>query len=200
MEKSVDYVGLVQKAQLGDKECLGRLAEAARERLYSYVYRYTLADDLTNDIVQESILKMLEAIGELREVEKFWPWLYKIALNKIHLQHRNEPHHRGLAEPDMNQAQKHKDSQEVIAGVVYQEFRESVFAAMRELKPEHRSIIHMRCYDQMPYCEIAKAIGRSEFAAQKLFFRAKKSLKQKLARHGLGKGSGGKYFCNEQYR
>jgi len=189
MEKSVDYVGLVEKAQLGDKECLGRLAEAARERLYSYVYRYTLADDLTNDIVQESILKMLEAIGELREVEKFWPWLYKIALNKIHLQHRNEGHHRGPAEPDMNQVQKHKDSQEVIAGVVYQEFREAVFAAMRELKAEHRSIINMRCYDQMQYCEIAKAIGCSEFAAQKKFFRAKNSLKKKLARHGLGKGS-----------
>lgn len=189
MEKSVDYVGLVEKAQLGDKECLSRLAEAARERLYSYVYRYTLADDLTNDIVQESILKMLEAIGELREAEKFWPWLYKIALNIIHHQHRKEGHHRGPGEPDMNQAQKHKDSQEVIADVVYREFREGVFAAMRELKAEHRSIINLRCYDQMPYCEIAKAIGCSEFAAQKLFYRAKKSLKKKLARHGLGKGS-----------
>ena len=189
MEKSVDYIGLVEKAQLGDKECLSRLAEAARERLYSYVYRYTLADDLTNDIVQESILKMLEAISELRETDKFWPWLYKIALNKIHLYHRNEGHYKGPREPDTNQAEKHKDSQEVIAGVVYRKFRESVFAAMRELKAEHRSIINMRCYDQMPYSEIAKAIGCSEFAAQKLFYRAKKSLKKKLARHGLGKGS-----------
>jgi hypothetical protein len=89
----------------------------------------------------------------------------------------------------MNNSQKHKDSQEVIAGVVYQEFRETVFAAMRELKPEHRSVINMRCYDQMKYTEIAKVIGCSEFAAQKLFFRAKKSLKKQLARHGLGKGS-----------
>ena len=88
MEESIDYAGLVQKAQLGDKECLNRLAEAVRERLYAYVYRYTLADDLTGDIVQESILKMLEAIGELREAEQFWPWLYKIALNKIRHHHR----------------------------------------------------------------------------------------------------------------
>ncbi len=189
MEKSIDYVGLVQKAQLGDKECLNRLAEAVRERLYAYVYRYTLADDLTNDIVQETILKMFEALGELREAEQFWPWLHKIALNKIRLHHRNKQQHRTIPDPDMNHRQKHKDSQEVIAGMVYQEFRETVFAAMRELKLEHRSIINMRCYDQMRYSEIAKVIGRSEFAAQKLFFRAKKSLKKKLARHGLGKGS-----------
>jgi len=187
--ESIDYVRLVQQAQLGDKECLNRLAEAVRERLYAYVYRYTLADDLTNDIVQESILKMLEALGELREADQFWPWLNKIALNKIRLHHRKEQQHRTIPDPDMNNSQKHKDSQEVIAGVVYQEFRETVFAAMRELKPQHRSVINMRCYDQMKYSEIAKVIGCSEFAAQKLFFRAKKSLKKKLARHGLGKGS-----------
>ena len=189
MEKIIDYVGLVQQAQLGDKESLNRLAEAVRERLYAYVYRYTLADDLTGDIVQESILKMLEALGELREADQFWPWLNKIALNKIRLHHRKEQQHRKIPDPDMNNSQKHKDSQEVIAGVVYQEFRETVFAAMRELKPEHRSVINMRCYDQMQYSEIAKVIGCSEFAAQKLFFRAKKSLKKQLARHGFGKGS-----------
>ncbi len=189
MDESIDYVGLVQRAQLGDKECLNRLAEAARERLYAYVYRYTLADDLTGDIVQESILKMLEALGELREADQFWPWLCKIALNKIRLYHRKEQQQRKIPDPDMNDSQKHKDNQEVIAGIVYEEFRETVFAAMRDLKPEHRSVINMRCYDQMQFSEIAKVIGCSEFAAQKLFFRAKKSLKQQLARHGFGKGS-----------
>ncbi len=91
MEKSIDYIELVQQAQLGDKECLNRLAEGARECLYAYVYRYTLADDdLTEDIVQETMLKMLEVLGELREADQFWPWLYKIALNKIHLHHRKK--------------------------------------------------------------------------------------------------------------
>ena len=72
MEESTDYAELVQQAQLGDKKCLNRLAEAGRERLHAYVYCYTLADDLTHDIVQESILKMLEALGELRETQQFW--------------------------------------------------------------------------------------------------------------------------------
>ena len=189
MKESIDYVGLVQKAQLGDKECLNRLAEAVRERLYAYVYRYTLADDLTGDIVQESILKMLEALGELREADQFWPWLCKIAFNKIRLYHRKEQQHRKISDPDMNENQKHKDNQDVIAGIVFEEFRETVFTAMRDLKPEHRSVINMRCYDRMQYSEIARAMGCSEFAAQKLFFRAKKSLKKQLARHGFGKGS-----------
>ena len=42
MKNTINYIELVQQAQLGDKECRNRLAEAVRERLYSYVYRHTL--------------------------------------------------------------------------------------------------------------------------------------------------------------
>lgn len=189
MEKNIDYVRLVQQAQLGDRECLTNLSEMVSERLYSYVYRYTLAGDLTRDIVQDTILKMLEVLDELKEADRFWPWLYKIALNKIRLHHRKEQHHRSVSDPDKNPDHNHKNCQEAVANIVYQEFKEIVFAAMRELKPEHRSIINMRCYDDMRYSEIAEVIGRSEFATQMLFYRAKKSLKKQLTRHGFGKGS-----------
>ncbi|MHC4655379.1 MAG: hypothetical protein ACYTDW_04045 [Planctomycetota bacterium] len=47
MEENIDIVRLVAQAQLGDKECLNRLAEAARVRLYPYLYRYTLSGELT---------------------------------------------------------------------------------------------------------------------------------------------------------
>ncbi len=93
MEKNIDYTQLVTKAQLGDKESLNRLAEAVEERLYTYVYRYTLSDELTEDIVQESILKMLEVLNELKEADRFWPWLFKITLNKI-FSHRRAEHKR----------------------------------------------------------------------------------------------------------
>lgn len=189
MENKTDYIELVRQAQLGDKDCLNRLAEVVRERLYAYVYRQTLVDGLTEDIVQESILEMLKIIGELREVEQFWPWLHKIALNKIRHHYRNDKFRKTVSTSDMDADHKHDDSREVVADMVFQEFREAVIAAMRELKPDHRSIINMRCYDQMPYSEIAAVMKRSEFATQMLFYRAKKSLKKKLVRRGLGKGS-----------
>ena len=132
---------------------------------------------------------MLEALEKLRKAELFWPWLYKIALNTIRSHYRNEQNHTTISDPDTNPTCNHNNSHNAIADLVYREFSESVFAAMQELKPDHRSIINMRCYDQMQYSEIGKVIGRSEFAAQKLFYRAKKSLKKKLVRRGFGKGS-----------
>ncbi|MBW8041586.1 MAG: sigma-70 family RNA polymerase sigma factor [Planctomycetes bacterium] len=189
MEKNLDYVQLVTQAQLGDKECLNRLAEAVRERLYAYVYRYTLSDALTQDIVQESILKMLEVLNELKEADRFWPWLFKIALNKVLIHRRAENKRRTVSKPVAGLGDLQRDRQTAIANVVGQELKEIVLAAMQKLKPEHRAVINMRCYDEMAYAEIAKTIGCSEFAAQMLFYRAKKSLKKQLARSGFGKGS-----------
>ncbi|NIP54197.1 MAG: sigma-70 family RNA polymerase sigma factor, partial [Phycisphaerae bacterium] len=189
MEKNVDYVQLVTKAQLGDKESLNRLAEAVEERLYAYVYRYTLSEELTEDIVQESILKMLEVLNELKEADRFWPWLFKIALNKIFSHRRAEHKRKNFPKPVAGLGDAQRQRQTAIANVVGQELKEIVFAAMQKLKPEHRAVINMRCYDEMGYSEIAKTIGCSEFAAQMLFYRAKKSLKKQLSRRGFGKGS-----------
>ena len=189
MEENVDYVELVTKAQLGDKECLNRLAEAARVRLYTYVYRYTLSDELTQDIAQETILKMLEVLNELKEADRFWPWLFKIALSKILISRRAEQKRRSVPKSAANLADTRHEKQAAIANVVGQELKDIVIAAMQKLKPEHRAVINMRCYDEMSYDEIAKTLGCSKFAAQMLFYRAKKSLKKQLARRGFGKGS-----------
>ncbi|HQG49592.1 MAG TPA: sigma factor, partial [Sedimentisphaerales bacterium] len=78
-----DTLELVRKAQLGDRDSLTRLAEAARVRLHEYVFRLTLQEDLTQDIVQETILEMLRLFGKLRQSDRFWGWLHGIAFNKV---------------------------------------------------------------------------------------------------------------------
>ncbi len=47
----------------------------------------------------------------------------------------------------------------------------------------------MRCYDDMPYSEIAETMGSSEFSTRMLFMRAKRALQKELSKNGFGKGS-----------
>jgi len=189
MENNLDHIRLVQQAQLGDQECLTLLAEAVSERLSSYVYRCTLSTDLTEDIVQETIVKMLEVLGELKEADRFWLWLFKIALSKIFIHHRVERQRKNMHKTMANMSNAKEDKETAIANMISEELREVVFSAMYELKPKHRAIINMRCYDEMSYSDIADTLGCSKLAAQMLFYRAKKSLKKQLARNGFGKGS-----------
>jgi RNA polymerase sigma-70 factor (ECF subfamily) len=189
MGDKLDYVTLVERAQLGDKECLDRLTELAQERLRADVYRLTLQYNLTQDIVQETLLEMFKILGKLRRADRFWPWLYRIALNKIRLHHRTEHCHKTVPVSATGDGDVEGTGREAMANLIGRELKEIVLGAMRKLKPRHRLVLTMRCYREMTYSEIAESMGCSEFAAKMLFYRAKKSLQRQLARHGFSKGS-----------
>ena len=178
---------LVRKAQLGDKECLNRLAEVGRVRLREYVFRLTLDEDLTQDIVQESILEMFKVFDKLKRADRFWSWLDGIAFNKIRSHYGRQWRHKTISLSDIDHEVATEDSQSALAEMVNRELKQIVLISMRELSPRYRAILTMRCYRDMPYSEIARLMDCTEFGAQSLFYRAKKALAKKLSRHGLGK-------------
>jgi RNA polymerase sigma-70 factor (ECF subfamily) len=193
-----DTLELVRKAQLGDKDCLNRLAETVRVRLHEYVYRLTLQEDLTQDIVQETILEMLRLFGKLRQTDRFWAWLQGIAFNKVRNHFGRQWRHktRSLSEVgDHNLSSRNPDShgdrhcEDALADVVTDELKQIVLRCIEALEPRHRAILTMRCYDQMSYADIGKLMDCSEIGARALFYRAKKALTSRLSRHGLGKGA-----------
>ena len=192
MGHSSNHTDLVIRAQRGDKESLERLAEITSERLSVYVYRLTLRNDWVPDIVQESITEMLRMLGNLQKPDRFWPWVYKITLNKIRHHHRSERRQRAdsLAKARFHgYDEEPRNRQEAVQKMVGNELKQLVYVAMAALKPRHRAVLTMRCYDEMTYSSIAETMGCSEFAARVLFYRAKKALEKQLSRNGLHKGA-----------
>jgi len=183
-----EHAELIKKAQLGDRECLSRLAEAARVHLREYVLRLTLQEDLTEDIVQESILEMFKIFDKLKKADRFWAWLHGIAFNKIRSHYGRQWRHKTISLSEVACEIATEDSQNALADMVNRELKQIVLRSMRELSPRHRAVLTMRCYKEMAYSDIAILMGCSEFGAQALFYRAKKALAKKLSHHGLGKG------------
>lgn len=178
----------VKRAQLGDKDCLDRLAEIGRVHLYEYVFRLTLEEDLTQDIVQECILEMFKVFKKLRKADRFLAWLEGIAFNKIRSHYGRKWRHKTVSLDKTGFDMAAEDSQMVVANMVNRELKDIVLQSMLELEPRQRAILALRCYKEMPYAEIAKLMGCTEFGAQSLFYRSKKALAKKLTSHGLGKG------------
>jgi len=189
---------LVKKARLGDRECLNRLAETARVRLHEYVYRLTLQEDLTQDIVQETILEMLRLFGKLRQTDRFWAWLQGIAFNKVRNHFGRQWRHKTRSLSEIGDIELparddelpgHRRSSDALAEAVTGELKQIVLRCIESLEPRHRAILTMRCYDQMSYADISRLMDCSEIGARALFYRAKKALTSQLSRHGLGKGA-----------
>ena len=188
MHDKGSYVELVKLAQRGDEESLSRLAEWARGPLFEYVYRATLAEDLTQDIIQETMIEMFKFLDKLEKAESFWPWLRKIAANKINTHYRRQQRRNALSSKETGYREPQTDAYKGLAELVSQELKGIVLEAMNQLKPRQRHILVLRCYEQMKYSQIAREMGCTEFAARRLFFRAKRSLARQLAHRGLGRG------------
>jgi RNA polymerase sigma-70 factor (ECF subfamily) len=189
MGNEADCVELVRKAQLGDKGSVEELSQLAGERLREDVWRLTLDDELTEDIVQESLLRMLKMLSDLKEANRFWPWLYRIAINMIRQEHRVKMRRKTVPLGSVKDGVAAKGGGDAMAKMIGEELQEIVVRAMACLRPNHRAVLTMRCYREMGYSEIGEALGCSEFAAKMVFYRAKKSLKKQLGRYGFGKSS-----------
>ncbi len=188
---SIDYSELVTSAREGDRASLDMLAERVRGRLYAYVYRIVMVDDAAQDIVQESMLEMFKILNRLESADKFWPWLRGIAFNKIRHYRKVENRRRMVStssspEEDWDVGSA-KDNMPGLANLMNEELKQIVFRAVSQLKPQHRAVLTMRCYEEMGYGEIAELMQCSEINVRVLLYRAKNSLYRHLSKRGLSK-------------
>jgi RNA polymerase sigma-70 factor (ECF subfamily) len=193
MENDVNYLELVKKARLDDQESLNKLAELAEGRLFAYIYRLTLNYHLTEDLLQETLLAMVKSLKELRQPERFWVWLFRTALGKVQHHFREKQQDRMVEISALERARllervPQDYCNDGLNNLIRRELSGSVFDTMKELTLRHRSVLALRCFEQMRYSEIATLMGCSELQARVWFFRAKYSLRRHLARNGLGKG------------
>jgi len=183
----MEYIELVRRAQLGNEASRNRLAEITRGRLRMYVYRLTLDNDWTEDILQESMLEMFKFLDKLQSPERLWGWLLRIASNNVKDDY-NRRRRRSLADVEPGKIGP-RDRQEGLENLVSEEVKHAVSAAMLALKPRHRMVLALRCYEEMPFSKICEVMGCGQFGARMLFGRAKKALAKQLSRRGLTRGS-----------
>jgi RNA polymerase sigma-70 factor (ECF subfamily) len=187
MSGQTNHIDLVRQAQRGSSEARRELVQVVEPRLAEYVGRMTLDRDITTDIVQESIAEMLQILGNLKDPERFWCWLYAITLNKVRRHYRQRWRQKGASLAEIGEESLRAGQQDVLAELVTEELKQIVMRAVFELEPRQRAVLTMRCYDQLSYAEISEAMGCSQLGARALFFRAKKTLARLLNSHGIDK-------------
>jgi len=184
--------GLIHHAQLGNKESLDRLVEAVKDGLSAYIYRLTLDYDLAQDLLQETLLCMVRSINQLEHAEQFWHWLLRTAHGVVQHHYRSLKRKR-LAE--LSEAEKGRilgrlsaDFDDGLTEVLRKEISDAVFKAMKCLKLKHRNVLILRCFENLPFSEVAAILDCSEIQSRVLFFRAKHALRRQLAWQGFGPG------------
>ena len=79
-ETYTELAGLVRRAQTGDREALGRLAEQFQRTVYSIGLRRLGNPSEALELTQEVFLHVMRRIDQLREPERFAGWLRQVAV------------------------------------------------------------------------------------------------------------------------
>jgi RNA polymerase sigma-70 factor (ECF subfamily) len=181
---------LIQQAQQGDMASQARLAAGVRPLVYAYICRMTLDSEIAEDLSQDTMLRLLKNLPHLSfgNTRSFWAWVYKTALNRIR-DFYDEQQVRRLKASDLGlerlAALRRDVDTDGLEHATRQELLAAVAKAMKGLRLRHRSILTLRCFQQLSYAEITQVMGGSQLQAKLLFFRAKQSLKRQLVRDGF---------------
>ena len=183
MKRDDKYIQeLLSQARSGSRKSMGQLAVAVWERLYPFIFRTTLNHDLTEDILQETLLAVVKQVASLRESQRFWPWVYRIAWSKIQDNHRrsrlDSRSKVSLLRCHSGNAQSGNDS--LLDAQIHAESLEQVSEVLEQLNYKQRDVLRLRYYEQLPFDRIASMTSTTPQMARVRFHRAKKFLKARL--------------------
>jgi len=180
MAEHPGFFTMVQLARQGGRGHRNELALLAQPRINGFFLRLTLNPELAEDLTQDTLLSMLVHITRLEKTEKFWPWLYRIAWNRLQQHYRNQKIRAAIPLSELNGCPLaiRQSQLPALQKLIHQEALDKLHLAIGTLKETHRQLIDMRCRRHMTYAQIAQRQQCNPLQARLRFFRAKQSLRQ----------------------
>ncbi len=190
-ENQID-VALMQRLRAGDDLALNELMARWQKALTSFVFRYTGNEADTLDLAQETFVHLYESRGRYEPRSKFSTYLFTIAGNicrnferwqrrhpTISLQGQCAKEDAALERllPSESESPSDTADHHDVAGAV----REQI----QKLPHDLRTVVLLFEYEEMSYQEIGAVLGCSPKAVETRLYRARKSLRESLARFGL---------------
>lgn len=167
---------LLKRFSQGDVEAFETLFRQHQREVYGYIVRIVRDPGIADYLTVETFWRIYRARSRFDPEAPFGAWARRIATNLAvdHLRHRRQER-----ELIANCPQAWSDS------AVEQERRDQIARAFRRLPATLRSAATLALIEDMPYDEIADAMGTPVGTTRVRVFRALRLLRKELNRIGL---------------
>ena len=146
-------IELVRRAQDGDEEAFASLAVAIGNRLHAVAHRILRDIDLAEDATQQALLAIWRDLPQLRDLARFDAWSYRLLVRACYAEGRRA---RSWA-PNLRLLPADEPSAgEGLSSIVD---RDQLERGFRRLSIEHRAVVVLHHYLDMPFEEVAHTLG-----------------------------------------
>lgn len=164
-------VGLVERAQRGDRDAFAAIAASVIDGCYSVAYAVLRDADLAHDAVQVALLGAWRDLPDLREVERFDAWLRRLVVNACYGEARRE---RRWTATIRNLSYDHPALPDTAISVAD---RDELERAFRRLPPEQRSVVVLHHYLGLSLREVAETLAIPAGTARSRLHHATRQLR-----------------------
>ena len=169
----------------GDKLAFVRLFALLAPRVRAFFLRSFSDGAVADDLMQTTFLKLHRARESYRPEWPLKPWVFAIAASvrrdELRRRYRLPPH---VGESELELAEPRLSAESQANEAAFEADRAgAVRAAIQRLPESHRAVLHLHCYEELTFAQIADALGTTSGAVRVRASRAYERLRQELAQH-----------------
>jgi RNA polymerase sigma-70 factor (ECF subfamily) len=177
---------LVERARGGDRGAFEKLIVLHQDEIFRVVFFRTRSRIDSEDLVQDIFMAAFKYLPQLKDSDRFRPWLYRIALNRVHDFHRKNKFLAFLGitehreETDVADVEPHVNPG-ALDTVIRKEFWSHVRQLSKRFSRMEREVFFLRFVEDLNLREIAQTLKRSESAVKTHLYRAIAKFKEDSA-------------------
>jgi RNA polymerase sigma-70 factor (ECF subfamily) len=160
-------IQLVMAAQRGDEEAFATLVVSHGGRLQAVAHRILRDADLAEDATQQALLRIWISLPKLRDPARFEGWSYQLLVRACHAEARRMRHWS----PNLVLTERDGYADDLLADIAD---RDQLERAFRTLSVDHRAVVVLRHYLDLPLSEVAAVLDiRVGTASSRLHYALK---------------------------
>ena len=183
-------IELIHRIQLGETDLLPELIAPHLRRIKALSFSLLRDDSAAEDVVQDTILKVMLHLKSIRSRDCFGHWVLQIARNVARTRLRRERRHLfetldNHRHDDADDANPSADLADVrpgpLATLEQREIQSALLRAVGSLQTSYRQVWELTDVSEAGIAEAADILGISEANAMSRLRRARKKLRDALA-------------------
>ena len=175
MTNELVFVAELQNASTQEK-AFQQLVSLYKERLYWHVRKIVLNHDDTDDVLQNTFLKIYKNIGSFKNESKLFSWMYRIATNEsITFINKRAKEKNISIEEYHREAASNLEDDNFFSGDYIQLVLQKAIATLPQ---KQQLVFNMKYFEELKYEEISEILGTSVGALKASYHHATKKIEE----------------------
>lgn len=161
-----------------EEQAFRLLVDKYKERLYWHIRKIVIGHEDTDDILQNTFIKIWQGLPTFRSASQLYTWMYRIATNEAlnHLHETRRKVHGNSVEISEHLANT-LESDTFFSG---DDLQSRLQHAILTLPERQRTVFNMRYFDDIPYEDMAQILGVAVGTLKATYHNAANKIKQHI--------------------